>query len=986
MRSIHPVRLWCVILACLLFSSALAQDKSRTQQPVSVSAAEEAALQSFADALALLKTDAERSALLTAKKDLVTEKLVREVIRRGVSLRSQGNYPEALARFRLAQSIAERIGDRAGIASTLRNIGDVHRHQGNYAQALEHYQKSLAIFETLGGKDGVARALGSIGIVHESQGNYAQALENFQNSLTLSEALGDKDGIARTLGNIGMVHGEQGNNTQALELFQKSLTLKEATGDKSGIAITLRNIGLLHFRQGDYAQALEYYLKSLRLSEALGDRGTIAITLNVIAAVHGSQRNYDQALEYYHKSLMLSEALGDKVGVALTLGNIGAIYDEKGNHGQALEYYQKSLTLSEVLGDKHAMAGTLNNIGGFYRLQGNYEQALKNLRKSLELSEALGDKATVSHTLTVIGEVSELQGNHAQALDFAGRATVLAKQVGSPIEIYRAQYLAGQSYLALNQLTAARQAFEEAIAAIETLRTLVAGGQQDQQRFFEDRLLPYQAMVELLLAQNQSSAAIAYAERAKARVLLDVLHSGRINVNKAMTSAEQEQERGLNNHLVSFNTQISRENLRPQPDPARLSDLKAQLQKARLEYEAFQTDLYAAHPELKTQRGEVDMLTLEQAGDLFPDAQSALLEYVVTDDRTYLFALTRNSAASSVELKVYPLEIKRKELDERAAQFREILAKGSPGFRQPARGLYDVLIKPAAAQLQGRRSLIIVPDGPLWELPFQALQPTATRYLIEDCAIAYAPSLTALREMIKVRHERKDSAGSRTLLAFGNPALGKETIARTKSVLMDEKLDPLPEAERQVNVLSRIYGAANSKVYIGAEASEERIKAETGGYRILHLATHGVLNDSSPMYSYVLLAQREGDIREAGEDGLLEAWEIMKMDLKADLVVLSACDTARGRLGAGEGVIGLSWALFVAGCPASVVSQWKVDSAATTDLMLEFHRQLKSQMDNSSNEFSAARALREAALKLLRNNQYRHPFYWAGFVVTGKGF
>src|SRR5258705_3536476 len=703
--------------------------------------------------------------------------------------------------------------------------------------------------------------------------------------------------------------------------------------DKLGFAVTQNSIGEIYFRQGNYAQALEYLQKSLTLSEALANKAGVSRTLSNIGNLHGSQGNHAQALEHFQKSLMLSEASGNKSMASKLLNSIGIVHLNQGNYAQALEYFQKGLALDEAMGDKAAISSILRDIGIVHTKQGNYAQALEHFQKSLALSEAMGNKADVSETLTLMGTTSRLQGNYAQALDFSRRAAVVARQFDYRIELWNAQDEAGQSYRALNQLTSARQAVEGAIATIETLRAQVAGGGQEQQRFFEDKLVPYQGMVELLAAQNQSSAALGYAERAKARVLLDVLHSGRININKAMTAAEQEQERGLNNHLVSFNTQISRENLRPQPDPARLSDLKAQLQKARLEYEAFQTDLYAAHPELKTQRGEVDMLTLEQAGDLFPDAQSALLEYVVTDDRTYLFALTRNSAASSVELKVYPLEIKRKELDERAAQFREILAKGSPGFRQPARGLYDVLIKPAAAQLQGRRSLIIVPDGPLWELPFQALQPTATRYLIEGCAIAYAPSLTALREMIKVRHERKDSAGSRTLLAFGNPALGKETIARTKSVLMDEKLDPLPEAERQVNVLSRIYGAANSKVYIGAEASEERIKAEIGGYRILHLATHGVLNDSSPMYSYVLLAQREGDIREAGEDGLLEAWEIMKMDLKADLVVLSASCSARRRLGAGEGGIGLSWALFVAGCPASVVSQGEGDLGATTDLV-----------------------------------------------------
>ncbi|MGH9832340.1 MAG: tetratricopeptide repeat protein [Blastocatellia bacterium] len=1021
------------------------------------------AVEDLADELVTAKTDAERSAIITAEKELVTERLVRELARQGGRLRSQGNHPGALARYRLAQNIAEQIGDQAGSADALINIGIVHESQGDFTQALDQYQKSLALSETSGDKAGVSRALLNIGIAHYSQGSYAKAIEYYQKSLALSEALGDKAGVSKALNNIGSIHHRQGDYAQALEYYQKSLALFEAWGDKTGVSSLLHNIGFVHYSQGSYAQALEYYQKSLALSEASGDKAVVNRTLSSIGNVHHSQGNYAQALECYQKSLALSEALGDKAGVSGTLRGIGNVHSWQGDYAQALEHYQKSLALSEALRDKGGVSGTLRGIGLVHFRQGNYAQALDHYRKSLALSEALGDKAGVRGTLNDIGEVYRLQGDNAQALDHYQKSLALSEALGNKagvsgtlgnigiihsrrgdyaqaLDHYRkslalfealgdktgisnalgnignihyrqgnyAQALeyyqeslalsealgdkagisktltaTGRSYRALNQLVPARQAFEKAIATIETLRAQVAGGEQEQQLFFENKLASYQALVELLVAQNQSDAALAYAERAKARVLLDVLQSGRANITKAMTAAEQERERGFNNHLVSLNTQISRENSRTQPDAARLNDLKAQLQKARLDYEAFQTALYAAHPELKAQRGEVELLTLEQARDLLPDTRSALLEYVVTDERTYLFALTGNAAGTAIELKVYPLEIKRKELDDRAAKFRETLAKGSPGFRQPARELYDLLLKPAVAQLQGKNSLVIVPDGALWELPFQALQPSPTRYLIEDCAIAYAPSLTALREMNRLRDGRKDSAGSPTLLAFGNPALGKQTVARAKSVLMDEKLDPLPEAERQVNVMKQIYGPAKSKVYIGAEAREERAKAEAGGYRILHLATHGILNDSSPMYSHVLLAQAEGS---DSEDGLLEAWEIMKLDLKADLAVLSACETARGRVGAGEGMIGLSWALFVAGCPTTVVSQWKVDSASTTELMLEFHRQLKSQMANPAASFSAARALREAALKLQRSSRYRHPFYWAGFVVAGKGF
>ncbi|HEY6806757.1 MAG TPA: tetratricopeptide repeat protein [Pyrinomonadaceae bacterium] len=1023
---------------------------------------EEPAEADLAAALTSLKTEDERSALLAAEKELVTEKLVQELNRQGNGQRSKGNYPEALARFSIARKIAEQIGDRAGVAATQINVGNIYSLQSNYAEALEQFQQSLAISEAIGNKAGIAAGVRGLGVVYFYRGNYAQALQQFQQSLTISEETGDREAIARSLSNVGSAHLFKGDYPQALEYFQKSLALSESLGDKDGMRGTLGNIGSVYNRQGNYTQALEIYQKSLALNEAAGDKAGIARALGNIGSIYGDQGNYAEALAYDEKCRLQMEALGDKASASTVLGNMASAYSKLGNKTKALDYYQRSLTLKEAIGDKPGLASllsgigciyfdqgnytlaldyfqrsllifdasgerfqsnsALDHIGSIYQAQGNYAQALDQYEKSLRSREAIGDKAGIERSLHNLGNIqmrqgnyaqalkyfqqslaiseamgnnedncdtlndmgytSSLAGDYAQALEFAGRARALAKQFDYSHEIWRAQNLAGRSYRALNRLTEAHQAFEEAIAAIETLRTQVAGGAEEQQLFFEESLDPYQGIVELLVAQNEFGAALAFAERAKARVLLDVLRSGRVDVTKAMTAAEQEQERSFKTQLVSLNTQISRENQSAQSNPTRLNDLKAQLQKARLDYEAFQTGLYAAHPELKIQRGEIEALTIEQARALLPDSHSALLEYVVTDERAYLFALTVN-AAGTTELKVYPLAIKQKELEGRVERFRQILAGGSPGFRQPASELYDLLLKPAAAQLQGRTSLVIVPDGALWELPFQTLQPRPNRYLIEDSAIAYAPSLMALREMNKLRKRKNDPASSPTLLAFGNPVVRKQSISSARPVLMDEKLEPLPEAERQVNAIRQIYGAAGSKVYIGAEASEEHAKAEAGSYRILHLATHGVLNDSSPMYSYLLLAQLPGD---SNEDGLLEAWEIMKLDLKADLVVLSACETARGRVGAGEGMIGLSWALFVAGSPTSILSQWKVDSASTTELMVEFHRQLKAQMANPADSLSAARALREAELKLMRSERYRHPFYWAGFVVTGEGF
>jgi CHAT domain-containing protein len=197
----------------------------------------------------------------------------------------------------------------------------------------------------------------------------------------------------------------------------------------------------------------------------------------------------------------------------------------------------------------------------------------------------------------------------------------------------------------------------------------------------------------------------------------------------------------------------------------------------------------------------------------------------------------------------------------------------------------------------------------------------------------------------------------------------------------------LPEAERQDRTLWQLYGMAHSRVYTGAEAREDRFKAEAGRYRILHLAAHGVLNDASPMYSHIVLSQGASD---ATEDGLLETWELMNLDLNADMVVLSACETARGSVRPGEGMVGLSWGFFVAGSPTTLVSQWKVDSSATTELMLGFYRHLKAGVGGPEASqpppTSKAAALREASLKLISNERYAHPFYWAGFVLIGDSY
>jgi CHAT domain-containing protein len=375
-----------------------------------------------------------------------------------------------------------------------------------------------------------------------------------------------------------------------------------------------------------------------------------------------------------------------------------------------------------------------------------------------------------------------------------------------------------------------------------------------------------------------------------------------------------------------------------------VKELTAQVQNARMELEAFQTNLYATHPILKTQRAEIASIEAEKIGILLgPD--SAILEYSVSKEQTFLFIWT--SQQNQPELNVVKIPVKQKILAELTKTYREQLGKRDLRASQTGQKLYAILLHPAERYFSGERKLIVVPDRELWELPFQALQGTNGQSVLERFSLSYASSLSVLYEMRKQRQNVEASTG---LLALASS---------------------IPGTEKEVQTLAQFYGKQKSRIYTGRRAQEGVLKKEAAGFDVIHVAAHGVLDNASPMYSYLKLANDEN------EDGLLEPREVMNLDLHTSLVVLSACETGGGKIGTGEGMIGFTWAFFVAGSPSTVASQWKVDSESTAALMSEFHRNLKMK------KLSKAEALRQAALKLRENPQYRHPYYWAGFIVVG---
>jgi CHAT domain-containing protein len=826
--------------------------------------------------------------------------------------------------------------------------------------------------------DSLVMAVGVRSARHRGRGDFDKALRCSQLEQSLAEKIGDQAGIAGAWVNLGLMKYVQGDYEQALPLEQKALALFEAAGLQRGVATALEKLADIYLALGDYRQSFDCQQKSFRLFEEMNNRTKMADGLSRLASIYGYQNNVKQALSHLERALAIAEDLGDIIRVAILRNNVATEQYEIGNYERALEIYQDLLKQTEGFGDPGGAAMIRYQIGKVFAAQSRYDDALNNFRQALPDIEAAQLKHETAMTLIDMSGLYLAQGKYAEALPLAGQAVSLSRQTGGLLDLWLALTALGYGQLGLNRLLEARQSFAEAVSIIEKLREQTAGGADERQRYFEGRLRAHHGMLSLLVKENQTWEALVLAERAKARVLLDALQQGRAKVQKAMTAEEQEQELRLKSELTRLNTQLTHGTQSGKPDAERISEFKTRLEKARLNYEDFQNSLYAAHPELKVNRGEASIIKMKELAALLPDATSALLEYVVTDEATYLFVVTKARDQVAAETKVFTIPIKQTDLAKQIENFRRRLSERNLGVRVPAQKLYDLLLKPAQSLLSGKSSLVIVPDDRLWELPFQALLDEGDRYVIERSAVSYAPSLTVLREMRARSDKRRAEAAASTLLALGNPFIGQGTVERARLTLRDEKLSPLPEAEDEVRALGRLYGARRSKVYIGAEAREDRLKAEAGQARILHFATHGVLNNAAPLYSYLALAQ--GD---KNEDGLLEAWELMQLDLKADLAVLSACETARGRTSAGEGVIGLTWALFVAGAPATLVSQWEVESASTRDLMLGFHRQL--QAPRAAVKLTKAESLRRAALKLMKNPETNHPFYWAGFVLVGDG-
>lgn len=928
-------------------------------------------------------------ALITENQHLVSPRLWEKLIERAAAAYYYVSPEKALAIYNIALEVASSLNDKKLLAATHYKIGLTYSGIGQTESAIQAHLISKNLFEEAGLQKDLVYILSDLGSLYFHLQNYDEAKRFAEQSITLANSLKnspavagawpDNFGVAGALSTLGFISQQHGNLMQSIEYLGQSLALyRELDGGSSKfgiyIADKLSAIGGAYNLAGDNGQALFYLNQALEVARKTPYPNTTASVLNNLGVLYLDQEDYARASDYFNQGLQIYQAQRNQPEIARVLLNLGVMRQRQGDYDRALEFFRESLEQAAKISNKELIIAAEEGIGAVQQVKGDIMAALETLNRGLALAKEVNDQVRIAEILWRKAETHYAARNYVEAVALAESALKLARQLQLPKLSYLIATTLGRAYIGQKKPGPAKDMLSQAVEQVEVLRTRVAGQEQERQLFLENKVGAYHSLIELLIVQDKPVDALLYAERAKSRVLLDLLSAGSTRTAKALAQNERGEEQRLNRAIIEINNEIRDEQLKTIPAPSRLNQLGSRLNSARLKYASFQDLLYISHSELKAPRGQLPVLTQSSLDNLIEDGQTAYLEYVVAKDHVFLFVLTKDQPRGA-DVRVYTINVKEAELTKMVSDYHQMMADRIPTFATLSRRLYDLLLKPAESQLKDKSSLCIIPDGALWDAPFQAIQTQAGRYLIEDFAIHYAPSLSVLSEVTR------RGLGSRapSLLAFGNPLAGAEVVARLQESNRGGTFASLPEAEAEVKALSQMFSPNRSRIFTGARAGEKTFKSLASGYSILHFATHGVLDDRHPLFSYLLLSRPPGDV---DEDGLLEAREIMDLDLRADLVVLSACETARGKIGAGEGVIGMSWAFLVAGCRTTVVSQWSVNSPSTSELMAGFYRHLRPATVEGRK--MKDEALRLAALELIKDSRYRHPYYWAGFVMVGS--
>ena len=951
----------------------------------------------------------------------------------GLVYEKQGAYEEALAYYEQALAIRlEAYGeDHPRVASTYNSMGIVYYNQGAYEEALAYFEKALAIFLEAYGEDHprVASTYNSMGIVYWNQGAYEEALAYYEKTLAIKlKAYGeDHPSVANTYHNMGVVYDDQGAYEEAMGYYEQALAIRLVVlgEDHPRVAAAYSNIGVVYRNQGAYDEALAYYEQALLIYlEALGeDHPRVASTYNKMGIVYSSQGAYEEALAYFEEALAIRlKAYGEgHPRVAGTYNNMGIVYREQGAYEEALAYYEQALAIKlKAYGEYHpSVADTYHNMGNVYDDQGAYEEALAYYEQALTIRlEALGeDHPRVARTYHNMGSTYREQGNYDQALQFSRRAGQLlgynftqptAFQEVSDLPEFRSVFSSlAAVYQALYQqngearyLDSLRHTYQSAFALEEYIQKEYTAAATRQ--FYASEALPvYEGAIAHFLEHGRSAdraETFRLAEKTKARQLAEKVQSAPYTASFGLPDSLREKEYELGVDIAYYEKkEFEEEYETANPNDSVLQvyqDKLFALRQARGELlETFRTD----YPDYYNLRYSTQAISVAGVQDsLLGSGKEALVEYFAGDSAIYVFTILPDTFHIHEVERDFPLQQWVRDMrcgifaghtqdPALCGEMEEKTARES--YTTAAHQLYQKLFAPVDSLLPAGAAVTIVPDGLLGYVPFEALLTEAPEeaqpmnsyaYLLRDHTLSYAYSATLQKEMRYQQHRR---APGRNLLAVA-PSFEADSYSQADTSLLAitraidtansrSQLQPLEYNVPEAEAVAQLVGG---ELLTGAAATEAAFRERAGDYRLLHLSTHGKANDKLGDYSFLAFQPQEDSL----ENEWLYNRELYNLDLNADMVVLSACETGIGELRRGEGIISLARGFSYAGAKSIVTSLWSVDDQSAKVLMEYFYANLQEGMPKD-------KALRRAKLAYLEQhpNLGRSPFFWAAFIPIG---
>lgn len=849
---------------------------------------------------------------------------------------------------------------------------------------------------------------GSFASRRESLEKYAQAADGFQKQGDLARA-------AIAFNQLGHTQNLLGEKRAALENFQNARRLFREAGDAHGETVALRFIGNWHNFAGEGEKAIEILNEALEIARKNRLAGDESGVLQSLAAVYASLGKTDEAISLYEQVLKM-RVEKPEIGLFsnyILLNRTGDLYAQRENWQKALDFYFQAVEANKKRGGAAAGSLPVNSfwrVGRAYIRLGEAKKALEILNEGKTREEKIRDPQRLGNILLGLGEAHFALGEKQKALEFFRLSATTFESIFNFGDQAFARFSVARAERDLGNLEAARGEIEAALEIVESLRARL-DNQDFRISYFATTEDYYDFYIELLARLHAKKPqgdfdrlAWAASERARARTLAEMLREAGVNIRQGVSADLLKQERKLQ---IALNEKAE---LRMQLALARnQTDNALEAAKVNREIENLSVELSLIQTKIRQTSPRYAALTLPRPPDLTGaqnalDAETVILEYKLGAQRSFLWLVGRDSFE---QIDLPP----RSEIETLARRFYEQISSRKPEAQTEAgkisENLSRILLGAVREKIKNKR-LLIVADGALQLVPFASLRvsgqwsavsgqqrdedqkpKTENQFLIETNEIINLPSasiLSLLRENLPVR-----PANGKTLALFADAVFTNEDVRlpskkfsstgqiEIKLNAFDSrlKLSRLPFSRREANAILAIAPQAETFAALDFAASRETLlKTDLKQFRIIHFATHGWLDAEHPQLSGIVLSL----VSTRGErlDGFLRLHEIYNLDLAADLVVLSACQTGLGKTVSNEGVIGLTRGFMYAGASRVMASLWNVDDAATAELMRRFYQALLRE------KRSPAAALRAAQISLAREKRWQNPYFWAAFSIQGE--